>query len=136
MENQKNKTYLAQRNRPGPKKNGNKNGVSHTGAPMTKIDADIARINATTEKLNLEIAKRKGNVIDKELVKKSLGILQTVIINHIKPLGDRLSVEMAALFEETEQAKIIQAKTIIDKEVSAALASFKTESAKQIKKLK
>jgi len=94
----------------------------------TKNDLDMKRIQATTAKIQLEIAQKMGTLILRDEVNKFSGRLSSVIVNHFFPLGGRVAPAIAAICKITDQAITQSIENEINKEVMRGLEEFKREA--------
>jgi hypothetical protein len=92
--------------------------------------AELARVQAQTNKINLSIAERLGTLVPREEVAKAFGKIYSVSVNHLLTMGDRLAPLLAGICGTGDQETVIKLKNKIDHEITRALSELKREAAK------
>jgi hypothetical protein len=92
--------------------------------------AEMARIQAQTNKINLSIAERLGTLVPRDEVAKAFGRIYAVSVNHLLNMGDRLAPIIAGICGASDQDAKIKIKNKIDTEITRALDELKREAAK------
>jgi hypothetical protein len=100
-----------------------------------KIVTDRDYKRKQTEKIDLEIKARRGELIERYLVQQFIEGLHIIDNGQWKTLGLKVSADVAAVFGIDDEDKIRAACEVIDKETLAILKQVKRESNKFLKKI-
>jgi len=95
------------------------------GVTPTKIDVEIARIQAQTTKINMDIAEKMGRFFLREEVEGLFGKLSTTFSNLIHPLGQRLAPDICDICGITDSAKMIEVQNLLERELEIAVNEVK-----------
>lgn len=90
-----------------------------------KVDYEIAKIYASTMKLNADLATTLKKLIKRELVDTVLNRVGTVITEHLLTMGDRMSSDVAAIFESSDPEHTNRIKQLIDKDITRTIETLK-----------
>ncbi len=96
-----------------------------------KADYQIEKLKAQTSKINLDIAKTTGEVVLRDLVDRLMGRLGTTIASYLLTMGDRVTPELTAVTETIDPERVLQIKTIIDKDITKSLNAVKATIKKE-----
>lgn len=84
-------------------------------------------VRSQRQKIELEIQKHRGELIDGEAVKKLLGETATIFATHLESLGSRLPATLAAMDNPVEIQKVLTNEArAIRSATSAAFIDFAT----------
>ena len=89
--------------------------------------AELDKINAVTNKINIEIAERTKNLIPKDLCDSVFQRMSSVMVNYFMTLGERLAPEVTGICKINDSKKMIAVKERIDEEVERCIKQFKNE---------
>jgi len=94
----------------------------------TKRLAELGKLNAATNKLNIEIAEKTKSLIPKDLCNDVFQNMSNIIINYFFTLGERLAPDVTAICKINDSKKQIAVKHRIDEEVQRCIKQFKIEA--------
>ena len=124
-----NQLYLAARN---PQR-GNDTQVKASGKASkkseeeaaTKFDADLAKIQVQTAKLQVELAKEMNVLVLNDMVERAFGKLNGTFTSHVLPMGQRISKDICAVFGDTSPEKKLAVQKIVDDENEKVVEAVK-----------
>lgn len=108
-----------------PEKDQRWDGGKNTVGGYNKTQIDIQKSAAQIQELQLRIDERRKKLIKREYVDRFFSQLYLVDSNEWKTLSDRLSPEIAGIFEIDDPEKILQVSKAIEKEVYRTLTHVK-----------
>jgi hypothetical protein len=97
-----------------PKKNGRKPTPGTEG--WTKTDADIAKANAQTAKIHMEIAQRMGALLLTEEVDRCFGDIYGAFSNHVLTFGQRMAPVICSSLDAVGVEAVLRVQKILDDE--------------------
>jgi len=83
---------------------------------LSKTAIEIARIQAQTTKLNMDIAENTGRLILREIVASYFGQLASVFTSLAHPMGQRIAPAIADVMDVEDPEIILKIQDLIDKE--------------------
>ena len=92
---------------------------------MQKLYWDIRKTKESALKVEVERNKARGVLIKRDLVQRVFAKLYTIDSNELKPLGDKLAPELAAIFESDDPKLILKVNKKIEKEIFRSLGHVK-----------
>lgn len=90
-----------------------------------KVDYEIAKIYASTMKLNADLATTLRKLIKKDIVDHAINRVGTVITEHLLTMGDRVAADVAAIFENSDPEAINRVKALLDKDNTRTIETLK-----------
>ena len=99
--------------------------VKQAVGDQTKLQAEMKRLEAQTAGYQLKVAKEMGALVDKRLVDKTFRAIYGAVINHILPMGDRLSKKISADFGDPSHEQVTKVKNRIDEENARTIEAIK-----------
>ena len=92
---------------------------------LQKLYWDIRKTKESALKVEVERNKARGVLIKRDLVQRVFAKLYTIDSNELKPLGDKLAPEIAAIFESDDPKLILKVNRKIEKEIFRSLGHIK-----------
>jgi hypothetical protein len=92
---------------------------------LQKLYWDIRKTKESALKVEVERNKARGVLIKRDLVQRVFAKLYTIDSNELKPLGDKLAPEIAAIFESDDPKLILKVNKKIEKEIFRSLGHIK-----------
>jgi hypothetical protein len=110
-----------------PKGREGKSAVAGTGRPRvqgtqeetkvwTKTDADIAKAQAQTAKIHMEIAQRMGTLLLAEEVQRCFGDIYSAFANHVLVFGQRVAPIICSHLGVSDSEDLLKIQKILDDE--------------------
>lgn len=87
----------------------------------SKHDLDKIKVIVHNMKSALDLKHTRGGLIDRKLVAIYLGKLYTIEHNELKPMSDKLSSKIAAIFENEDSAKTLKVSQVIASDITKVL---------------
>lgn len=98
----------------------------------TKAEADLDKVTAQTAQIRVKLAEQMRELVAKELVHKTLGVIYSIAVNYFLPMGDRLAPILCGICSVTDPVIVNQVQDKIDKEIERALAALKEATVDKI----
>ena len=92
---------------------------------QTETDYSIEKMRSATALNKAKLAQMVRATIRRDFVDEVIGIIGTTINDHLIPMGDRLSPEIAAIVGSTDPSVTRQIKEALDQDVSLSLTEMK-----------
>lgn len=94
-------------------------------ADFSQTDIKKLKDLETARKAAQERKKSRGDLIDRKLVTTILGKIYTIEVNQIKPIADKSSSKIAAIFKDEDPEKILKVSQVLSSDISQALNHIK-----------
>ena len=92
---------------------------------LQKLYWDIRKTKESALKVEVEREKARGVLIKRDLVQRFIAKLYTIDSNELKPMGEKIVPEMAAIFGIEDPQLILKAIKKLDKEMFRSLGHIK-----------
>lgn len=94
-------------------------------AAIRKLYWDIEKQKESALKSKQERERSRGILIKRDMVRRVFAKIYTIDSNELKPLGDKLAPEIAAIFESDDAKLILKTKQKLEKEIFRSLKHIK-----------
>ena len=96
-----------------------------SSAAIRKLYWDIEKQKESALKSKQERERARGILIKRDIVRRVFAKIYTIDSNELKPLGDKLAPEIAAIFESDDAKLILKTKVKLEKEIFRSLQHIK-----------
>lgn len=99
----------------------------------TKLEADIARINAQTEHIQTKVAERMKTLISRDIVESLFAAINSAVTDNFLSIGARLLPLISGATRIHDAQVLAEVQEIIDTEVERAISEIKRATTEALK---